>query len=528
MNLRMNLRKLLHTAAFALVLGTSAFSMTGCDWIFFNFMNSIPFKGNAARNPDVYIYLGVDGLSYHTVQQAMQNGAFAGPEWKLAKFVTMFPGTSDASWTRIMHTPKLGGYEIEYFNPEKDRVVNKGIIGLMKHVSPAIIEPFNFEFDYLKAFDYHGNGYAHGVEAYANTYVSLADSMDNLFYLLEGRVQTATVFSAYMLELDVLGHMQSCGDVSNALKMLAQRIDKFRYKHPERNIHFTILSDHGMDFKKVTSDHFVKMSDELPRVGIKSVETLADHPLEEGPVAIPIMHTRVSYIALHTHPEQAEAVGKAVARLPSVDMTITKLATPPRDPHAQGALEWYGIWTADNRIDAQSDASVSPTQVAPSGKLAVYFGFDPQTNEYYLPSGMDYAKLDVTGLTFDPALDFKIMKDTDVFALTKNSRYPDLFYRTRTSLSSVSVQYPADVMVSFKLGYASLGFTFGKDDIASAGFHGAMDELGSLGTLLTTERELPDAVRADNFLEMFPHMKDHIKSLGVEVIEGDRNASLSR
>ena len=32
------------------------------------FMNSIRFHGNPANNPDIYVILGVDGLSYHTVQ----------------------------------------------------------------------------------------------------------------------------------------------------------------------------------------------------------------------------------------------------------------------------------------------------------------------------------------------------------------------------------------------------------------------------------------------------------------------------
>src|SRR4051812_34049801 len=134
MGSRFFLKRLVFTAAFAAV------AFAGCDWIHYAFMNSIPFRGNPARNPDVYIYLGIDGLSYHTVQNAMQRGAFSGPEWHLSKFVTMFPGTSDASWTRIMHAPKIGGYEIEYYDPTQDTIVNKGLLGLAKHIMPSFAD----------------------------------------------------------------------------------------------------------------------------------------------------------------------------------------------------------------------------------------------------------------------------------------------------------------------------------------------------------------------------------------------------
>src|SRR4051812_2291353 len=97
-------KRLIATLGVALTL---AGGLAGCDWIHYAFMNSIPFHGKASHNPDVYVYLGVDGLSYHTVQAAMQNGAFSGADWHLSKLITMFPGTSDASWTRTMHTPKI-------------------------------------------------------------------------------------------------------------------------------------------------------------------------------------------------------------------------------------------------------------------------------------------------------------------------------------------------------------------------------------------------------------------------------------
>lgn len=516
------------TRAFRTLLALASLAMPlllgGCDWIQFAFMNSIPFKGNPKRNPEVHIYLGVDGLSYYTAKDAMARGAFAAPDWRISKLVTMFPGTSDASWTRTLHAEKLGGYEIEYYDPAGDAVRNSGIQGLAQHIMPNFGEFLNFEHEYLKAFDYRANGYLHAAEAYGDTFLSKANTFDNLFITLEGRVQTAKAFSAYLLEFDVMGHMRSSVDVGQALKELSKRIEKFRANHPERVIHFTLLSDHGMDFKAVPKENLIAIADELPKIGVKAVRALREHDPAGPLVAIPIMHTRVTYIALHTPERQAEEIARRVTQLPSVDLTVSRSAAPVAPagqaalPETSDPLQWFAIWA--------------------DGRLALRFAFSAQSDEYYLPAGQDYARLDVPladekdfqepdGQGGTRRLAYRKTGDDELFALLKHRKYPDLFYRARTSMSAVGIEHPAEVMVSFRLGYASKGFTIpGKDDIASAGFHGAMDDLSSLGTLLTTERELPDAVRSDTLMEMFPKMREHIRSLGVGFVEGDPNAAL--
>src|SRR5262249_47777047 len=148
-----------------------------------------------------------------------------------------------------------------------------------------------------------------------------------------------------------------------------------------------------------------------------------------------------------------------------------------------------------------------------------------ETNEYWLPEGMNYSRFSVQPDFTGARSGFKAFKDEELFELTKNSKYPDLFYRTRVGLSPIGVDYPPDVLVSFRTGYASRGFELpGKSDIATAGFHGAMEELASDGTLLTDERDIPEAVRSDNLLDLFPRLKSHIAERGIEYIEGDRNA----
>src|SRR5207244_3943905 len=128
-----------------------------------------------------------DGLAPSTVQEAIKRGAFAGAEWKTAKFVTDFPGSSDTSWSRILRLGRMHGYEYEYYDPTKDSLVDAGLGGLAKHILPNFSKSLNFEPEYLQAFDYRAHGYTHNLEVYSDTWVSLGESIDDLFFELEGR-----------------------------------------------------------------------------------------------------------------------------------------------------------------------------------------------------------------------------------------------------------------------------------------------------------------------------------------------------
>ncbi|MGK5089603.1 alkaline phosphatase family protein [Bdellovibrionota bacterium FG-2] len=495
-------RRLLAALSIAAVAAFA--SLSGCDWYEYAFMNSIPFKAGSKAPKETSVYLGIDGLAYHTILDAMKKGAFSGPEWQLGKFITMFPGTSDASWTRILHTEKIGGYEMEYYNPTIDAVENKGLLGVARHLMPTLTESLSFEAQYLSSFDYRANGYSHALEAYSDTYYSMGETFDNLFYSLEGRSQTDAVFSAYLLEFDVMGHMHDPMDCTEALLTLSKRIDSFKAAHPDQKFHFTLFSDHGMDFIPVQKENLIEFDQEMTKVGITPVTTMLEHDPTKELYAVPIIHTRVTYVALHTHEALREEVAGRTSSIPSVDMAISKIKS--QDKNSGSENDWYGIWT--------------------EGKLTVAFGFNPKTNLYTLPRDQDYARIAQKILFAEGELT-KTMSDEELFALSKNSTYPDVFFRARTSLADIGAIYPADVMISFRPGFVSVGFRVpGKEDIATASFHGAMDTLGSTGILLSTERDIPDAVRSDTLLDLFPKLKEHNQSLGTTFVPGDANALL--
>jgi len=53
-----------------------------------------------------------------------------------------------------------------------------------------------------------------------------------------------------------------------------------------------------------------------------------------------------------------------------------------------------------------------------------------------------------------------------------------------------------------------------------------LDALGAVRSLITEERDLPDAVRADNFLELFPRMREHIKRRNIPMRDPEPNEAL--
>ncbi len=462
--------------------------LSGCDWLQSSFLNGIPICGS--QNKEIKVYLAIDGLSYSSVEKARAQGAFAGNSWRHSKFITTFPGTSDASWTRILHTEPLVGYEYTYFDPSQDKIINPGMSGLVKHVVPTFVDGMSMEAPYLKAFDYRSNGYTHSIGVYHDTFANLGESYDNLFFTLDGRSQTNSTFSAYLIEIDAMGHIFKPEDVVESLRILDKKINVFKAKHPDKKFVFTILADHGIDFVNVESKNLMKLSEEIKKVGVTPVENIRGQTAPH--YAVPIDHVRLTYLSLHTSAEQVKPVATKVSELPFIDVTVAKIRFPNE---AQKTLttDWYGIYE--------------------SGKEIVDFGYDAQKNTYLIPTAMNWERFGISKK--EPAgksPTYSEFSDEDLFAFSKHSAYPDLFYRIRTGLSAVGVQYPADVLLSLKPGFAAIGFTLpgGSKDFSLAGFHGSLRDLGTVATLLTEERDLPDAVRSEDIYKLFPDFQKNV------------------
>lgn len=470
-------------------------ALAACDWDYYAMMNSVPIQGDPAANPVVHVMLAVDSLAYAAAVDAQSRGAF--PGFKLARHLTGFPGTSDISWTRILHTAPIESYELQYYDPVEHEVVRSGYSGLLMHAVPFSTRPC------YEAFDFSANGLTNALYNYESPRYSLGTTLDNVFTLLEGRAQTRSTeaFLAFINELDAIGHMEPYEDYLEALLVLDRRVEAFKAAHPERTWLFTLVSDHGHNFISSPDEKMIRFHDELPRLGIKAVDSLEGRDADGPLAAVPIVHARVTYVALHTLQEQAPEVARRVSGARFTDLAIAKLPAP--NGHTE---PWYGVWR--------------------DGGLALRFGFDARADSYLVDVSGALEALDLDWIGSGKGI--VSVGDQELFERTRYSDFPDLLYRTRTALEPAGLEYPAQVLVSFRHPYASVGFEVpgGGNAIAIASFHGGMHRLDATGVVLTEARELPPAIRSDTFLELFPVFAARIAERGMLRAKVDANESL--
>ena len=498
------MRRLLPVVAL-LVLAAPA-----CDWEHFALMNSIPVEGDPALNPVVNVYLGLDGLSFNAVARARDRGAF--PGFNLARFIPMFPATSDASWTRMLHAERFQGLEYGYYDPDKDKLYNKAVGGLLVHLVPPL-EALPFTLPsyatapaYYRAFDFHASEYLDALWSYDRPVFGYYRGLDHLFVTLDGRSQTQSAFAAYVLETDVVGHIRSEDDVVDILVTLSERIERFKRDHPERTFVFTLYGDHGIDGIKKPPENVIDFRDQLDAAGVKSVESFEEADKVDGPAAVPILHTRVTYIAIHARPRWVSEVARLASTCAAADLVFARGAAPR--PDYPGELRWVSAWR--------------------EGNLVATFGYEAATDSYFLPADVDWAALDLP-VTFTPGATHGVFSDEALFALSAERTYPDFFFRARTAFEPIGQRFPPEVLVSFRHPFMSVGYSApvgSANEVGTAGSHGAMDRLGSVGALLSEERPLPATVRSDNLLELFPSFVEHLNRRQVTQLPGAEGAGL--
>ncbi|MDC0712912.1 alkaline phosphatase family protein [Stigmatella sp. ncwal1] len=492
------------------VLALWVLAAPSCDWEHYALMNSIPARGDPDRNPVVHVYLGLDGLGHTAVVKARERGAFQ--DWNLARFIPMFPATSDASWSRILHAERFSGYEYGHYDPIKDKVYNKALGGMLVHLVPPLegvsfmVPDYALTPSYYDAFDYHATAYLDALWSYDRPVYGYYRGLDNLFVALAGRSQTQENFFAYVLEADVIGHIRSVDDVTEALVSLSQRIDAFKRNHPERTFVFTLFGDHGMDGVKKPLENVVDFREQLEAAGVVSVDSFRDADKEPGPASVTILHTRTTYVALHVRPEKLDEVARRASTCAAADLVFAR-GQPPSPDYPEG-LVWVNAWREGTRVAS--------------------FGYEAATDQYWLPADGDWAGLDLP-VSFAPGASHGVFSDEALFALSVERTYPDFFFRARTAFEPISVEFPADAVVSFRPTFMSVGFKApinSLNETGTAGSHGAMDALGSVAALVSEERELPAAVRSDTLLELFPRLAGHLRERGVTLMPGAQGAEL--
>jgi hypothetical protein len=434
----------------------------GCDTGYGGFLDTIPVVDQHPEQP-VQVFLAIDGLSRAAFDKARADGAF--PDYSAADLMTFFPGVSDYSWMRILRAGQTPGFEIQYYDPRRNTLVNPGIPGVIEHpLKQGVADPLPC----YRRFDFLGDGDLWTVQGYTDPEGALPSTLDAMFNVLAARGRSQSHFLGYLMNVDVISHHGGFARAAAMLVEIDRRIREFQGRHPGR-FTFTLIADHGNAHQVA---ELVDPRQLLREVGVTPVEALGDPAALE---AIPIVHVRVNFVSVHTAPGQRAEVAARASRHRWVDLTAAPL---------EGATEGrrFAVFRQGERYAFQQRSD---------GTLLVE----------------DAAAWAILGVKLPVDADGSVrLTEQQAFAATVNGPYPDLFHLVASAFTNPTVLFPADVILSLRDDVASFGFHLpGTDDsLAVDGFHGALSRASSLSVVASQTRSLPPAVRADDLGDLFP------------------------
>ena len=443
----------------------------GCDAPYAQFLGAIPTAEIAPDQP-ADVFLGIDGLSRQAFDRARARGAFA--DYDAADLVTAFPGTSDYAWTRTLRAGAIGGYELQYFDTQKNVMENDGLEGLADH---PLKEGIVGTLPCYTRFDFLGNGDTWQLDSYLDPAAALRPTLDAMFDTISARARTKPRILAYLLNVDVMGHLGNLDQVVDMLVELDRRIRAFQAAS-RRAIRFTLFADHG---NAHVLSKLVDPKQILQESGVTPLDALRATPTAGRLEAVAVVHTRVSYAALHTGGRNNAAIAAQTSKHPDIDLSVTRLADT-----ADGTPR-YGVWRQGQAYRFLRDVAGTITVEDPASWSWLGLDFTPWQH---------------------PTANVAVLADRDGFDATRTGPYPDIFYRVATAFSNPAAKFPADVLLSMPDDVASFGFTVpGAGDIrAASGFHGSLTRAATLSVLASQSFTLPPAVRSDDLADMFPVM----------------------
>jgi hypothetical protein len=436
----------------------------GCDTGYGGFLDTVPVTDQHLDRP-VDVVLGIDGMSRAAFTEARARGAFR--SFAVSELVTFFPGVSDYSWMRILRAGQLPGYEIQYYDPEANVLHNSGIAGVAEHpLRGGVADPFPS----YGRFDFLGDGDLWDLKGYTNPEAALPDTLDALFNTLATRGRGQPTFLGYLMNVDVVSHH---GGFQHAVAMLMEidrRIQDFQARHPDR-FTFTLIADHGNAHQKA---ELVDPRELLRDVGVTPVEALDDPSALE---AIPIVHVRVNFVSVHTHPARVAEVATRASNHRWVDLVAAPL---PAGDRPRFAVFHKGATYAFTR----DSAGTVIVEDAPAWRA---LGIE-------LPA-------DRTGVAR--------LTDAQAFDATIGGPYPDLFHRVTTAFTDPTVKWPPSLILSLRDDVASFGFHLPGtgDALAVDGFHGALSRDSTMSVVASQSHALPAAVRADELYDLLPALR---------------------
>ena len=426
------------------------------------------------------LIIAMDGISYRDVK-ALQEGvtytniwgsvlhrqAFTDAEgyFPVSRMVSTFPSTSDVAWTDIFGNRPLPGYQRTFYSDAANSEISfNGLTTTVEHERQM---DWQAQSNFARSM-----GYIYSVHTYE---YELRRLMKTFW---EG---TGTNYYIYLRSSDDAQHMDR--DILSMLSMLDKDLQEMRakYKLKEgRDLQIVILSDHGHNH--AGRGERVQVRGFLEKNGYRIAQTIG------GPKDVVLPTSGIEdWIEIHNAPAETERLAGMLTHLQGADVVAARL---PEPTNTFLVLNSKGERALIRWNPKKNTFQYSAEQGDPLHYLPVVDSLARQK------------KLDADGFA----------TGDDWMSETMTNHYPLALHRIVRGLTCVTLN-PATILVSLDNRYVHAGWwvNTGSELESCGSTHGALDDINSLGIVLTNFRPTHDmpTYQVAAFFHDFPGLRNY-------------------
>ncbi len=398
-----------------------------------------------------HIIICVDGVGISTIRKMRAAGHFR-MFHSPSHMISTFPTLTNAAMTEILSrsgADETDGYEDNYFDIEKNRM-SGGVLNRLRG------ESF-INGTFRELFDYHPSAIKSGLGYAVPPLTTYLESLSDLIRLRQkARKTSQEVFFAYTGATDSLAHLGGEKFVRSFLKQLDETVEEIA-RESKAPVTITIFSDHGNHFTKYRR---VSLKSPLRQAGFKIEKRIKD----DRSIVFP----------------QFGLVGSAVL--------FTRAANEPRLARVAASVEGVDFASYEKEGIVYIFSHKGEATIEKRG----------QRYRYNMVKGDPLGMLTVTKTLIAKGLvdSDSFAADSDWFAATAPEARPDVVRRLFEG-ATAGVKNRASVIVNLEDGYYTGSALFDVFTVLQA-THGNIGQEQSFGFVMSTTRDLPPYVRAED------------------------------
>jgi len=399
-----------------------------------------------------YVIL-LDGIPYQLVKELYDQGRFR-LFYRPSKLISCFPSMTDLACCRMLGPEPPDGFEALWYDRTKGRLTG----GKLNYISEKNA-PWQKLIDYRAAMILDAVGYVKPGFLFSSELAGMERTFNR---------NDRGVSIGYSVGTATVGTRKGRDGIIKCLKKVDQLCEKLVYERRGR-CRITMLADHGHN---LTASKYFDVSKVLKEEGFKPVKKLKD-PND----VVCIEFGLVTYSGIYT--DQPDKVADALLKHDPVEFAIYRCA----------------VGSNNNRRIIVRD-KVGSARIAKTEKGYIYEieAGDPLKLKPIIDTLKTAGKVTAAGE----------IDDRSLFEATVDHEYPDPLARIYLAFNGLA-KHPPDLIVTIKDGW----FCGARDlagSITVASTHGSLNQANSVTFLMSTVKELPEAVRLEDVKTLFPEI----------------------